>query len=438
MHSLTLTRPSEIINNALAKRSKIIPATAVGILGLVWALPALAAGDVTSMQVMANSYEMQGTTDFYYNNEWLVKFVQFAISWLCILALLCYYAGWLCSMVVLSNKELFYLIDTIKKEASEGADSGDKKGFSAFTSVMHTFKNGSKDGVNGGLDNLVLFVLSLSINFKAYSHYKDVEAGSDGEGGNGFSYNDTMLNFILKTAINAIAVTFVTSVAISGVLLQCWFTISDVFAVRAERFAQTNLSAKIDEWLGTAGGYEFTIGTAGTHGATMAEEIAKKMYGATAGQFPNATSQQLQSIGVATENRVTQEIFGGPNATQDYYGALQKLVAASVTKEQMDKVKITNETQAKLAGFQFDVNTNAVSAAPGSISIPMKDILDNAGVSVDETNQTYMPGLYFHIYFTWDARKAAGYANTNQGAGSSSGSGANSADPTKEAQIVTE
>lgn len=87
-------------------KSKLGMVVTVLVLTLVNAVPALAAGDVTSMQVMANSAEMQGTTNFYYSNEWLVRFVQFVISWLCIIALLVYYAGWLCSMVVLSNKEL--------------------------------------------------------------------------------------------------------------------------------------------------------------------------------------------------------------------------------------------------------------------------------------------------------------------------------------------
>lgn len=378
---------------------------ALMVLVLTNALPAFAAGDVSSMQVMANSAEMQGTTNFYYSNEWLVKFVQFVISWLCIIALLVYYAGWLCSMVVLSNKELFYLIDTIKKESSEGG-GGEQKGWSGITAVLKTFKNGSKDGVNGGLDNVLLFFLSLSINFKAYSYYKDVEAGSgDGEGsGSKFNYNDTMLNFILKTLIPAVAITFVTSVAISGVLLQVWFTIGDVFIVRAERFAQTNLSAKVDEWLGDTQGYKFTIASSGLQGPVVADSIAKKMYSNVAAQFPNATPDQLQSIGLAIENEVLNNVLGG--TTTDYYGTLEKWAKGSVANGVKDSVIITNEDQAKLVGAEFITNTNPKSSATGAYTVPMKDILKTAGVSADAANTRYQDNLYMHTIFKWDGNKA--------------------------------
>lgn len=385
-------------------KSKWVAVLAILALSLTYTIPAFAAGDVSSMQVMANSSEMQGTTSFYYSNTWLVRFVQFVISWLCIIALLVYYAGWLCSMVVLSNKELFYLIDTIKKESSEGG-GGDKKGWGAVTAVLATFKNGSKDGVNGGLDNVLLFVLALSINFKAYSYYKNVEAGSEGgEGGGKFNYNDTMLNFILKTLIPAVTITFVTSVAISGVLLQCWFTIGDVFIVRAERFAQTNLTAKVDQWLGDTGGYNFTLSDSGLQGPLIADGVAKSMYANVAGQFPNATPDQLQAIGLAIENEVHKSLLGG--SSNDYYGALQTWAKGSVPDALKDTVIVTNEDQAKLVSVQFTTNTNPKSSASGAYTVPMKDILKTAGVSADAANTRYQDNLYMHTIFKWDGNKA--------------------------------
>lgn len=384
------------------------------VLTLTNAVPAFAAGDVSSMQVMANSAEMQGTTNFYYSNEWLVKFVQFVISWLCIIALLVYYAGWLCSMVVLSNKELFYLIDTIKKEASDSGSNNEKGGMFGINAVLHTFKNGSANGVNGGLDNVLLFVLSLSINFKAYSYYKEVEAGSgDGEGAGGkFNYNDTMLNFILKTLIPAVAITFVTSVAISGVLLQCWFTIGDVFIVRAERFAQTNLSAKVDEWLGDTQGYKFTLASSGLQGPLVADTVAKKMYSNIAAQFPNATPDQLQSIGLAVENEVLNSVLGG--TTSDYYGTLEKWAKGSVANGVKESVVITNEDQAKLVGIEFTTNTNPKSSATGAYTVPMKDILKTAGVTADAANTRYQDNLYMHTIFKWDGNKAGTMITSGQ------------------------
>ena len=377
---------------------------------LTYAIPAYAAGDVSSMQLMANSAEMRGTTEFYYSNEWLVRFVQFVISWLCIIALLVYYAGWLCSMVVLSNKELFYLIDTIKKESSESG-GGEQKGWSGVNAVIHSFKNGSKDGVNGGLDNILLFVLALSINFKAYSYYKNVEAGSeDNASGGKFNYNDTMLNFILKTLIPAVTVTFVCSIAISGVLLSCWFTISDVFTVSAQRFAQTNLVAKVDAMIGRTGGYDFTLGDSGLQGPVVAEQVARKVYASTVGQFPNATNEQLQAIGLAVENEVYKAVLGG--STSEYYGTLEQWAKGAVSASAQDAVIIKNEDQAKLVSVDFTTNTNPQSSTTGAYTIAMKDILSAAGVSSNEVNTRYQDNLYMHTIFKWDGNKAGTMTQT--------------------------
>lgn len=376
-------------------------------MSMVGGITAFAAGDTSSMQVMANSADMQGTTNFFYSNEWLVKFMQFIISWLCIISLLVYYAGWLCSMVVLSNKELFYLIDTIKKESSEGGAEG--KNMFGIAPVLAAFKNGSSNGVNGGADNIVVFFLSLSINFKAYSSYKDVEAGSSGEeGGSKFSYNDTMLNFLLKTLIPAVSITFVTSVAISGVLLQSWFTIGDVFIVRAERFAQTNLSAKVDAWIGDSAGYKFTIGNSGRQGPLIAEGIAKKMYANVAAQFPNATPDQLQAIGKVIEERVTSEILGGDT---NGYAKLQALAKGSMPAGSQEKVIITNEDQAKLLSYDLVVNTNKASTTAGTKSFTMKSILSAAKVSADSTNTRYRDDLVMHVIFKWDGSKGGNLAS---------------------------
>jgi len=392
-------------------KSSLLAFIPMVLLALFYAEPTFAMADSSSMKVMAGSAEMRGTTSFYYSNEWLVRFVQFVISWLCIIALLVYYAGWLCSMVVLSNKELFYLIDTIKKEASESG-GGEQKGFSGVNAVIHTFKNGSKDGVNGGLDNILLFFLSLSINFKAYSYYKNVEAGSeDGASGSKFNYNDTMLNFILKTLIPAVTITFVTSVAISGVLLQAWFTIGDVFIVRAERFAQYNLSAKIDELIGDDSHYTFTFGQLETVGPQIADNVATDMYAKMRGQYTGLSPDQQRALGLAIENEVLKTVLGG--STVDYYKPLEGWARKSVGNGAQENIVITNEDQAKLVTVTSAANTNPKSAATGAYTVSMAKILEDAGISPDATNSTYNGDLYMHYMFHWDTASAQSYYKTN-------------------------
>jgi hypothetical protein len=397
------------MNNKLVRLAMVLPMTfLVFSLTLMFATAAFAATATAggSMEGLATSTQLTGTTDFYYSNEWLVRFVQFAISWLCIIALLVYYAGWLCSMVTLSNKELFYLIDSIKKDGQDGNSDG--KGFGAITSVLKTFKNGAKDGVNGGLDNVLLFFLSLSINFKAYSYYKDVEAGSDGsDGKNKFNYNDTMLSFILKTLIPAIAITFVTSVAISGTLLGCWFTIGDVFIVRAERFSQTNLSAKVDSWIGDSAGYKFSLASTGTAGGKLGQNIAQKLYVQIASQFPNATAEQLQSLGRVIENRVVTDYLGN-SPGGNYYSALQSKVKESQPVALRNNIVISNEQQAELVSVKTVVASTSSNTYNNQYTIyPVQDLINEAGLAPDGTNVKYQNNMYLRVLLGYDSGTAS-------------------------------
>lgn len=379
---------------------------------LMFATVAMAAGG--TMEGMATSTGFQGTTDFYYSNEWLVRAVQFAISWLCIISLIVYYLGWLCSMLVLSNKELFWLIDSLKKEAQNGGGS-DAKGFGAVTAVISSFKSGGKDGVNGGLDNILIFALALSINFKAYSFYKDVEAGSDKESsGNKFNYNDTMLNFLLKTLIPSIVITFVTSIAISGTLLGMWFTVGDVMIVRAERFSQTNLSAKIDSLIGDSAGYKFSMAVTGTEGGKIGNEIATKIYAQVASLFPNASADQLQSLGKVIEDRVVKDYLGG-SPGGNYYKALEDKVKASQGTANKDSIKITNEQQAALVGVA-PVITNVDTSTYNDVFTVYKisDILKAAKLNPDGTNVRYQDNLNVRIRLTYDYGAAGALVSKKQ------------------------
>lgn len=184
-----------------------------------------------------------------------------------------------------------------------------------------------------------------------------------------------------------------------------------MFIVRAERFAQTNLSAKVDELIGDSQGYKFTLASNGLYGPILADNVAKNMYANIKAQFPNATNDQLQAIGLAVEQEVLNSVLGG--SSTEYYGTLEKWAKGAVVDK--DTVIIKNEDQAKLVGMNFDVNTNPKSSATGAYTVAMKDILKKAGVSADEVNTRYQDNLYMHTIFKWDGAKAGTMSTSNTG-----------------------
>lgn len=371
-----------------------------------------------SMGDFARSFAMQGNTDVYYSAPWLVKFVQCFISWTCIIALLAYYMSYLCSIVVLSNKELFYTIDALKRDKEGGSDS--KKGI--FGSVLQGFKNGSSDaGLNGGADNIAVFILMLSLNFKAYSVYKNVEAGTDGSGGGSdggkgpkYAYTDTMTSFFLKSLFDSIMMTFICSIALSGLLLGIWFTIGDVLIIKADRFAQTNLTAKLDQIIGDDALYPFTLASNNTKGGKIAEEVARKLYASTIAYFPDITSDQINAIGRVVED----SIYGGGNGVSGE-GSLQSVLGGDikgysqltelVNVNLSDNAKIeeinSEEMAACVTVYKYAVNTNPGTVNDTQLVYSLDKILANAGVKPPQGDLN----LYTHITFVFNSATANNY-----------------------------
>ena len=249
---------------------------------------------------------LQGTTEVFYSNRWLVALTQFVISWISIVGFLMYLMSFLCSALVLSNKEIFWTIDAIKKDQDGSRET--KRG--PFNGLIEVFRGGAASGLNSGMDNFMVFILAFSLNFKAYSKYKNVEMGDDGGGGAGggkgprYSYSDTMGTFFLKETPEAIIVTFVFSIALSGLLVRVWLTVADVLVHGADRFAQQQLIGTLNRWMANMGitPYNFTIDIFDTHPTAQLEAVAGQTFVALAYRFnQNLTLDQIQALGVAVE-----------------------------------------------------------------------------------------------------------------------------------------
>jgi hypothetical protein len=385
------------------KRIRYFYGIVAGTIGAVLSPLVALAGDVgkstsnTAFKDFATSYSFQGVTDVYYQAPWLVSFVQFFISWCCIIAFVVYFFSYLCSIVVLSNKELFYTIDALKK------DKGSEENTGIFKTVFDGFKRGASDsGLNGGFDNIAVFFFKLSLNFKAYSVYKNVEPGSEDGGktswGGGYSYNDTIASFFLKSLFQAVAVTVICSTALSGVLIRTWFTIGDVIIVKMDRFANTTLVAKLDEVLGNDGLYTFNLASSGTKGGAIAEQVARKLYANIVSYFPDITNDQAQAIGRETENKIEDLILGN---TATGYDTIKDLVNKTLPDDYKVETLNTEELMQGVELKAFNVNSNDSTNGDTQLVISLKEIVDNAQLQVPAGRADI--NKWAHVTLIWNA-----------------------------------
>jgi len=245
---------------------------------------------------LGTSDALVGSAEVMAQAPWLCKFVQFFISWAVIIGFLMYYFSYLCSLVFLANKEFFETVDALKK-GGEGGSSGKRMNMKAFLKAFQA-SNGGEGKKFTGIDNLVVFVMMLAPNFKAYSMYADAkkeDSGEDKEGGNRFSYSDTMGQFFLKSLPQAVLVLFILGMALSGLLLQILFQLSDVLTVQAQKFANTNLQAWIDKMDPRNSGY-FSFKSMDTPLGDVCDDIAVSLLASVTATSAELTDDEREII----------------------------------------------------------------------------------------------------------------------------------------------
>jgi hypothetical protein len=356
----------------------------------------------------ATGEALQGSSQVYYSAPWLVTGVQFVISWLCIIAFLMYYLSFLCSVVVLSNKELFWTIDLLKSEQAGGGGASGGPNRGPINGVIEKFRGGAgQEGLQGGADNFIVAILMLGINFKRYSVYKNVQADTGGAGGGAaqagpkYQYSDTMATFFMKTLLDAVMVTFILSIALSGLLIRVWFWLGDVLVVYTDRMVQQNIIARVDGMVGNAG-YNFTLGNRPGGYAQIAENIATRGLIHIRSQFPGITAEQTQRLGVAMEDRVA-EMFnltaGNVSPTPGMTRLVQLANVGRAAASPIPEMVIT--TEQAWGGFSAMMVTN--SRPEGGLSpahtIDLNEVLASAGLSMPGGGELSAP--FLHVRFNY-------------------------------------
>lgn len=358
-----------------------------------------------------------GSAEYFNKAPWLAHFVQFFVSWAVIIGFLMYYFSYLCTLVYLSNKEFFNQVDIIKS-----GDSGGDGGRMSIKGFMQAFKSSDKTQKRlTGIDNIVVFVMMLSPNFKAYSMYAGVEADGGSEGENrGFNAKDTMGQFFLKSLPQSILVLFILGMALSGLLLRILFQCSDVLTLQAEKFASTNLQVMIAR-LENGFQDDFWYGHTNTVAGDLANKVAGDAMIQIRGNIPDMNADHIELARQAIESQITgkmiesgndtasvallialTETFGGDNVKNDERWKAHKGLLASAPT--------TPENLPLLTGFSVSTSLRGTENDQTSFVIDLQEALNATGLSIN-LRQKY---LYIMVRYDMDRFRQVGASTRGQ------------------------
>lgn len=343
------------------------------------------------------------TTDFYYNNPTVVSFMTFCFSWMGIIAYFAFYFSVFTSIVYLSNKNLFDIVDELKSSA--GSDSESKGFMNNIKVAVEGFKSGgSSQALTGGFDNIIVFILILAPNFKKYSMYSNVEGDDDGK--TKLSKDDTVGSYILKISISSIIFMTIISMMMSSRLFLIFANLGDVLQAKVGILASEQVNIKLANWLNVSGMYEFSYNNSGQPSDEIANSMANQILTTVLKDLDNVTDDQVFAIGKSIEDGMNGTTVITVSEIPSFYvnGDTTDLsnVTALINKTRADQLTVAQVAD-PLVLQNVKVRTPTTNSNPSDLQgqqlvFSVAKILENAGLSTMTQKEQYI-----HFSLTYGA-----------------------------------
>lgn len=348
------------------------------------ALPALAAGSLTDL---FDTVAFSGSWEMLSKFNWFGGMVQGIITVCCALGLALLVIRIFVTLLYLTCRNTF---DTVYDIKSHG--KGQKFfGFGGMTKEIFNANYGS------GTDAVLGFLLSLVPNIKAISDYAPDRMHYN------LDENDTVLMYILKTALPYIMSMFFFTIGWSGVLMNCYGAVVDAMAYAAERASNQSLIPFVDRVLGKGNSYTFTYDGDDTEFGEFRQKLAKSIYSKVLRKTSDLTSDTQLAVGSAIDRWINE------NVTKD------------VLDDKCGTQIAVSDKDAKNLTYSVVINTS-----------PSYDMVSGFYSSVDASEFGLQAGetgqqLYIHVIVTKKKNsEEVNYFEMRDGSGSGSTSGNNS------------
>lgn len=290
----------------------------------------VAAGDGYSRGNLTDLFStdaFSGNWEVFTKMNWIGKIMSWTISAFSLIGLFTVGMKVMLTMLYLSGKNFWDNVDEIKSAGKNHAMFGVKELF-----------NGAYNAKYGtGLDAVISFFFGLFPNVKAYSEY-----AADAKHKNNFAETDTVMSYLLKSAIPNIMTIFAFTMGFNGVLWQAYGTVVEAMGVAAQNFADTNLSALVDRAINTGSNYQFAYNADGTKYGDFKQTVAKKIYTSLLKNTTNLSSEVKVAIGSKIDTQLSD--------TLDMMGYL---AATAYVDENGDRVVSVGKTLYKMNGSVY-------------------------------------------------------------------------------------
>lgn len=366
----------------MKKKSKVILTGSTMLMTLYLATPVYA----TSFSDILGTKSFSGSWSWIDKFSFVGQFMQFIISVVCLLGLCGIVITKLASVLFLSNKPLFNEIHEIKQVGVSGGDNGwNMFGVAPMWKDVAAGKHGS------GLDVVVAWFMSLSIDVYKYSDYSDTAKAStklDAE-------TDTVGTYIMRTFIGTVIALFVLSMGFDGTLWQGYATVVSGLSVVGDRMVNVNLERAVTRTLDGAGdNYSFSFKSSSTELGEMQQKVSNSLYYQILGRSDDLDSNFKNATGVAIEEWVANNIT---------IENLNTYVKSTVSSVQEDEVNIVSDVDVGSIKYNIIINTSEKNLSGGKdvgITVPVSQFVGDSGGSSN---------YYVHLVFTKDKINSGGF-----------------------------
>lgn len=224
--------------------------------------------------------------------NWVGMLIQGIISVFCFIGLALLVIRIITTLLYLSNRNLFDAVYDLKQQGKGSKVFG-------FGPMFKDIFNGNQ-GVGG--DAVLGFFMSLIPNIKNYSDYNPERMRYN------LQEDDTILLYVLKTALPYIMSMFFFTIGWSGVLWNCYGAVVDAMAYAAERASNESLVPFVERALGKGQSYSFTFDGDDTEFGSFRQKLAKSMYSKVLRKTSDLNTDTQIAIGGAIDNWISKNI----------------------------------------------------------------------------------------------------------------------------------
>jgi hypothetical protein len=310
--------------------------------------------------------------------DWMGGIMNFVITFFSALGLFMVLYQRFITMLYLGGKPLWDNVYDMKQESIGGAVFGFGK---MFTNIFRASRNTST-----GTDSIIALGYSFLPNVKAFSDYNPERPAHN------VQEDDTIITYMLKTALPTIMLVFFFTIGFSGTLPKGYGMVVNAMAAVADRATDTNLEAMVTRWAKTGEAYDFTIGENNTPEGEFAQKIASDVYGKVLSRMDILDTPTRMVVGKNVETWVWDNVLGGgygSDARTKLQGLLNK---TGISGDPGQVLNVSSDDDVKALKYDIILNTST-SDAGSSLTVPLSSFLDG----VDNTSTTLGASLNAHI-----------------------------------------